>query len=330
MPHPPHARPCRPRRLHQHVSDRERADGILEPHTAGHVTIHDSPDHTDQVATFVRGLSVEELFDPTTWPQLLCLVEIVPNEDVLPVRAQYRDGEWSIGVNYFTDERPHWYNLGDVIASRLLTGRVPDIRRAVSFTGHGKAASLRPVRLRGEVAIDPRHDDFFTNVVEQRQVRRSTYGATDPVAAFLKVLANAGGYGIYAQLTPGDQPKDVSVRTGQTGTPPLMRRVRHPEGPGPYCYPPLAACITGAARLMLAVLEHEVTTAGGEWLFCDTDSMAIIATDTGGDLIECPGGSAAEPDGAGVVRALSYAEVDGIRESSTPSTPTTDNSYLTC
>src|SRR5205085_2071207 len=45
-----------------------------------------------------------------------------------------------------------------------------------------------------------------------------------------------------------------------------------------YCFPPVAATITAAARLMLALLEHEVTQAGGSYAFCDTDSLAIIAT----------------------------------------------------
>ena len=51
----------------------------------------------------------------------------------------------------------------------------------------------------------------------------------------------------------------------------------------------MAACITAAARLMLAILETLVTERGGTWAFWDTDSMAIVATEHGG-LIECPGG----------------------------------------
>ena len=38
------------------------------------------------------------------------------------------------------------------------------------------------------------------------------------------------------------------------------------------------ASITAAARLMLALLEREVTKVGGSYAFCDTDSLAIVAT----------------------------------------------------
>ncbi len=47
------------------------------------------------------------------------------------------------------------------------------------------------------------------------------------------------------------------------------------EQPGRYFHPLLAATITGAARLMLAITERLILDHGLEWAFCDTDSMAI-------------------------------------------------------
>ncbi len=47
-------------------------------------------------------------------------------------------------------------------------------------------------------------------------------------------------------------------------------------------------------------------------MFCDTDSMAIIATDTGG-LIPCPGGGHEMPDGTTAVNALTHRQVEAIR-----------------
>lgn len=64
---------------------------------------------------------------------------------------------------------------------------------------------------------------------------------------------------------------------------------------------------------MLALLEHAVEAAGGTWMFCDTDSMAIIASADGGDLISCPGGIYRLPDGSPAIAALSYQQVDEIR-----------------
>src|SRR5207245_3723371 len=77
-------------------------------------------------------------------------------------------------------------------------------------------------------------------------------------------------------------------------------------------FPPLAACITGAARLQLAMLERLLTDLGGTHVFCDTDSMAIVASEKGW-LIPCPGGEHDTRTGEAAVRALSWDEVETIR-----------------
>ena len=93
---------------------------------------------------------------------------------------------------------------------------------------------------------------------------------------------------------------------------PSRIRVGAPEEPGKFCYPPLAAVLTGAARLLLALLERCVTDTGGTWAMADTDSMGIVATPEGG-LIPCPGGLH-QLHGSDAIRALSYDQVERIRD----------------
>jgi hypothetical protein len=50
------------------------------------------------------------------------------------------------------------------------------------------------------------------------------------------------------------------------------------EKPGTYFHPLLATLITGAARVMLALAEHQVSEQKLDWAFCDTDSIAIANT----------------------------------------------------
>jgi hypothetical protein len=87
--------------------------------------------------------------------------------------------------------------------------------------------------------------------------------------------------------------------------------VANPEQPGQYCFPPLASLITGAARLMLALLEKSVTDFGGTYAMEDTDSMAIVATESGG-LFPCPGGPHRMHNGSEAIRALSWSQVEQI------------------
>jgi hypothetical protein len=81
--------------------------------------------------------------------------------------------------------------------------------------------------------------------------------------------------------------------------------------PGEYCFPPIASLITSGARLMLGLLEHAVTTRGGTYAMEDTDSMAIVATESGG-LVACLGGSLRLPDGREAIKALTWSDVGEI------------------
>lgn len=281
----------------------------------------DTVDATAEVTALLATITADDCFNPQRWPEFVVIVEIVPDGDIVPVRADYRDEDWSIGVNPLHSDQPLWYTLPDLIASKLLSGRTPTVRRALRFVPSGGPQSgLQAVDLQGRLPVDPHQHDFFQRVVESRQeTRRSVPGHAydsclcEPcrLARFLKVLANSGSYGIYAEMIRHEHPDTVTVH-GPTGQP-FTVKVAAPEEPGEYCFPPIAACITGAARLMLALLELSITDAGGTWIFCDTDSMAIVATQHGGDLIACPGGTHVTPDGDPAILSLSLDQVESIR-----------------
>jgi hypothetical protein len=129
----------------------------------------------------------------------------------------------------------------------------------------------------------------------------------------LKVLANAASYGIYAEMHRKESDAKVSVTYHGIDAEPITRPIVHPDEPGKYCFPPLASLITGAARLMLALLENCVVKLDGTYAMEDTDSMAIVATQDGG-IVPCPGGPARMKDGREGVKALSWQQVDDISE----------------
>jgi hypothetical protein len=85
------------------------------------------------------------------------------------------------------------------------------------------------------------------------------------------------------------------------------------EPPGPWYFPPVSALITAGGRLLLSILERMVTDAGGAYLMCDTDSMAIVASEDGG-LVACQGAPNRMPDGSEAIKALSWKEVKRIVE----------------
>jgi hypothetical protein len=146
--------------------------------------------------------------------------------------------------------------------------------------------------------IDPYIDDPFVRMVEERhRIDRDlsrSQEERDRLTRFLKTTANATAYGILARFDRRELADAVPLTVWGPDEAPTTKKVSHPEDPGPYAFPPIAATITAAARLMLALLERLVTDAGGTYTFCDTDAMAIVA---GRSSIRCP-----MPDGTNRIK----------------------------
>ena len=273
----------------------------------------------DRVEAFLRALTPDILFEPETWTRMNGFVKVVPNGNVLPIRSQFSpaSNDWQVGLNHVYAEKEDalWYSIPDVVASILATGRVPEIVDAFLIEPSGVLFEAIPTKLRGSVEVDPERDDFFKVIVEER-LRLSSRGdqsdtETKRLEKALKILASATCFGIYAQMDRQGEDDKVEVTSHGIDPDPYTCTVVHPEFPGEFCFPPLAALITGGARLMLALLEHCISNLHGTYVMEDTDSMAIVATEYGG-LVPCPGGPFEMPDGHAAVKALSWKEVDEI------------------
>jgi hypothetical protein len=263
-------------------------------------------DATADARTLIDQLDTEQVLDPGIWKQLRMLVQIAPEGDILPTRGRYDPTSWNIGLNHLHSGTPLWYAIPDVVNAKLLGGRTPKILRAIELIGEGVQDGLRPVKLRGEIPADP-HENFFKLVVEQRHERPDP---KDDTGEFLKVLANSTGYGIYAEMIreelPATQTRDVLV-ADWTGIP-YITRTRAPERRGDYFFSPMAALITAGTRLLLGIAERLVTDAGGTWAFMDTDSIAIVSSQHGGEI------SYEDRDGiTRTIPVLSWQQVDEIR-----------------
>jgi hypothetical protein len=123
-------------------------------------------------------------------------------------------------------------------------------------------------------------------VIEQRE----RFAKGDPQGQFLKTMANAGSYGLFVEVIAKAlrKRKRVSIFSGEERRPVTPSAV---EQPGRWYCPPVASLITAGGWLLLAMLERRVKDIGGSHLFCDTDSMCIVAAERRG-WVECPGGTA--------------------------------------
>lgn len=243
-------------------------------------------DATAEVREFVETCDLAELRAPATWRRLHAIVQVEPQGDVLPVRAEYdADQPATIGVNRLTSHEPLWFTLADVLAAKVLGGKAPKIVSAIRFDAGAPQQDLAPIRLAG-IEIRPEHDDFYALLIDQRrriQAKEDAAKGTEKAALNaqqqgLKILANSTSYGIFVELNVQALERSKRLQCYDFRGVGRTIHARKIEEPGRYFHPLLGTLITGAARLMLACAERNVLDQGLDWAFCDTDSMAIANT----------------------------------------------------
>jgi len=254
--------------------------GLFDVLTAASITFEDD---TTSIRRLVKRMSLDRCFEPSVWRQFNFFALVQPDNDILPVRTVYDGVTQNIGNNYLSSDTPLWFAGCDVIASAIRTGKPPRILRAFRMVPHGKQAGMRTVNLRGSmVEINPYKDDLFRKVIEQRKLNR----ADKKLYYWLKILANSI-YGFFVELVPELQNKNVPLDVF-SGEKKFSDSSDVIEKAGLWFFPPLASIITSAGRLLLAMTEECVSRKKGTYLFCDTDSLAIVSSKNGG-VLDIPG-----------------------------------------
>jgi hypothetical protein len=241
---------------------------------------------TKEISRFLQRVSLDDLQNPKTWSRLATIVQVVPDDDIFPVRAKYCDErQATIGLNYLTGRKPLWFTLADCIAAKLLTGKCVKVRRAISFEPLGPQDDLKPIAIMGNASysVDPRCDDFYRHIIDLRNSVKAKLETAmgsdahklDSEQHTLKILANATSYGIFVELNVEElDEREQRMCYGPSGKPFPITIIKGEEL-GRYFHPLLATLITGAARLMLAISETLSMRSGLDWALCDTDSMAL-------------------------------------------------------
>ncbi len=264
-------------------------------------------DCTTEARQALEGVNVGTILKPSKWSELAFFASIKPSGDMLPVRALYSDlGETNIGLNPLTAHEPIWYAGPDLAASKIATGRPPQIIEAFRLLPHGMQEGMKTTVV-GTRTIDPKEDDFFRVVIEERKKLPKSH----PHNLLLKIIANAL-YGVFAELNKEEfgknSAKELEVFSGEHN---FQQSTFVVERPGKLQFPPAAALITAGGRLMLAILERMVRDLGGTYLLTDTDSMLFVASKRGG-LIPCPGGLLTTTTGVPAIKAITWKQVQGL------------------
>jgi hypothetical protein len=259
-----------------------------------------------EAQAFLDQLTLDNLFERDIWhEQLRFFAQVIPDGDILPVRAPYNGKTLNIAFNQFIYEQPVFYAGPALAAAKILgNGKTPKVLKAFRVVPHRIQEGLRSVLLRGEVEIDPLKYDMARKVVETRyQVKESNR----TLANFLKVMANGGMfYGLFAEVSPEREDEKVKAQVF-TGNETFISTTKDIEKKGHWYCPILASLIVSGGHLLLAMAERLVRDAGSCHVLMDTDSIAVVSSEHGG-LVPCPGGPHRMLDGREAVKALTWRE----------------------
>jgi hypothetical protein len=146
-------------------------------------------EETVDVRELLTRITAGDLYRPETWTLLRGVADIQADGDLLPVRSPYQDSNGStpgIGVNQVTADRPVTWTLLDLAASKILTGKVPEIVTAWRFyPSEARQSTLVPIRFNGDecLTFDPACDDLLKFLVEQRQIAKARHKANRHLSA---------------------------------------------------------------------------------------------------------------------------------------------------
>lgn len=135
---------------------------------------------TEETQQLLNDLTLEDLIDPKTWPRLVGIAKIKLNGDLLPTRTGFEDstkngddGERSVCLAHmYNSEKELWFSLLDLAASKILTGKAPEIVEAIKFTPNKRQKGLKPAKILG-MEVDPRKTNLIKFLVETRADKKA-------------------------------------------------------------------------------------------------------------------------------------------------------------
>lgn len=238
-------------------------------------------DVTEEVITLLKNITLKSFQDKEAWSKLNVLVELVPDENILPVRANYLENSnvYNVGINYFKHKKEFYYALPDVIASVLLTGKIPKIKKATRFIPIGKQETLKVAKIL-DLNIDPTKDNFIKVLVEQREKIKKErdklkdnseeYRRLGGIQEALKILANSITYGIFIEMLPQDNLSELKVYSTEE-----FFTKQKLEEEGKFFNPLIAVMQVAGARLLLVIAEKYLEGKGSAHAYMDTDSCYV-------------------------------------------------------
>lgn len=228
------------------------------------------------IQDFVKNIELKDLNNKDIWRQFSGIALVETDDDIFPLRAKYGDKVVpNISFNHIKG-KTLWYAYPDVIASFLLTKKVPRIIKAYKFLPKNSQTELIPAKLFDNF-IDLTKTDFIKMLIEHRLCIKEKL-KTDPDNETLKsqylatkLIANSASYGIWVETSVTSRPSRAHIY----GLENYEKQIPKTERYGKVFNPIISVLLTSGARLQLAMIEAFARDHQGYYSMMDTDSVFI-------------------------------------------------------
>ena len=233
---------------------------------------------TESTQEFLDKITISEINKPQTWPKMLTLCKIVPDNEILPVRSDYTESILNVGLNYLKskDGTGLYYTLPDLIASKLLTGKTPKIIEAITFFPQGVQSGLKDIKILPGIFLK-KGEDLFKKLIEARfAIKKQNIDHNkelDQIQKILKIIANSTCYGKFIQIDTRNTILEKKVTVYGLGT--FDANTFKIENPAKFFHPIISIFLTAGSRLILAAAEYLLEQNKGYMMYCDTDSVFV-------------------------------------------------------
>ncbi len=248
----------------------------------------DRSNTTQQTQKLLDEIILQDISRKETWKSLATICKVVPDGAmIVPVRCGYGSKKTqNIGVNYLKsmDGASLWYTLSDLIASKLLTGHIPIIEKAITFNPIGIQQNIpdEDLDIFKGVTVNPRKENFIEQLIEKRlEMKQSSSNSVidKTIQNTIKIIANTASYGIHIQVNSEKSEKQnepVTVYGIDESFSVDRNTMSRKEIPAKHFNPILGVFLPAAARLVLAAAESLVVQhRDGYIAYMDTDSIMI-------------------------------------------------------
>jgi len=262
---------------------------LAEINVCNELLVEDDPEFRE----FIENVKLEDLTDLAIWRSKLRGIALIDvgagGDDIFPIRGKFGTKIVAgIGVNYVRGKQL-WFSYPDIVASKLLSGKVPKIIKSYKFVPHGIQSTLTPIKLFGKM-INPRETDLIKYLIERRlEIKKML--KSDPNNESLKnedqiakAITASCSYGKFLQVNirdarpvkVGKTKKKKPVKVDVYGFEHFKASVEKLEYPGELFNPSIGILATSGARLILAMAEAFIKNRGCNYCAMDTDSVFLV------------------------------------------------------